>query len=237
MAKELDTKENAAVEKAPQEQAPVETDSTKTNEATNSTKKSTATEIQRKRIPNKDFFKNDILGYSNPDRLKKDVTLKSRTGRGLFNLTYERVDSYFHRPKEISTLLLARDANDQIQKQIENRLTELENYVEKRYKKVKGIYDAATALEVYEVDSSNYLNVKAAFSSGFSNRYLNIILKIDETSAMASYLEKIGEFNIRQEATVTSELYRKAVEISRILMVFIARTIRSVRTAVRNNAA
>ena len=134
-------------------------------------------------------------------------------------------------------MIMARDANNEMEKLIGNRLTELENYVNKRFKTVSRLYEAATAIEKFELDSSNVLNEKAGFSTGHANRYLSILEKIDETCYMAGYLEKIGQFDIRQESNLTSELYRKAVEISRRIMVFIARAIRAIRRELRQTTA
>lgn len=209
----------------------------KTDKVAQQTESTTTEEVNKPsrqtRLSNAEFFSRDFLGESIKDSLIKEIELKSRTAISLYNLTYDRMDSYLHRPKEISTLIIARDANDQIQKQIENRLTELNNYILKRYKKVKALYDAATAIETLSLNSSNKLTIEAKFSTGAANQYLNLILMIDEACYMAGYLEKIGELDIKQESNLTSELYRKTIEISRILIVFIGRTVRSVRNELR----
>lgn len=214
-----------------------ETESIQSNTAEAQEKSEATNEQRRTRLNNTEFFSRDILGASRRDRLLKPVSLKTRTGQSLYRLTYDRLDAYLHRPKEVATLIVARDANNEMEKLIGNRLTELENFVNKRFKTVSRLYEAATAIEKFELDNSNVLDDKAGFSSGHANRYLSILEKIDEICYMAGYLEKIGQFDIRQESNLTSELYRKAVEISRRIMVFIARAIRAIRRELRQTTA
>ncbi|GAB6071589.1 hypothetical protein JCM30760_26870 [Thiomicrorhabdus hydrogeniphila] len=188
---------------------------------------------QRNRVSNAVFFSRDILGASQRERLLRDVTFRSRTGKALFNLTYERLDTYLHRPKELATLSIARDTNQELQKIINSRLTELENYVNKRHKKVKNLYAGATELEEFAADTKNDLNAETGFSSSFANRYLTTLAKIDEACFMAGYLEKTGYLDMQQEANLTSELYRKSIQTSRGLMVFIGRAVIGIRKALR----
>lgn len=187
-----------------------------------------------KTLSNQDFFKLDMLGRSSRDKLLRDVTLRSFTGRSLFKLTYDRMDSYLHRPKEFANLVIARDDNKAIQAQISARLRELELFVEKRHKKVSNLFNAATAIEVYEYEASGTIDGKVGFSCGEANKFLSILQKIDETCYMAGYLEKVGELDIYQESEVTSEMYRKTILISRLLMVFISRTVRGMRAKLQN---
>lgn len=188
---------------------------------------------KRTRMSNSQFFARDILGDSTRERLVRSVTFKSRTGKALYELIHDRIDTYMHRPKELSTLAIARDTNEQLQKIINNRLTELENYVKKRHKRIKNLYDAATAIEKFESDSSSDLEVVAGFSTSFANRYLSILTMIDDTCYMAGYLEKTGQIDMQQESNLTSELYRKNVQISRGLMVFIGRAVIGIRRQLR----
>lgn len=186
------------------------------------------------RATNVQFFRKDILGGSSREGLVRDITLRSRTGRSLYNMVYERIDTYLHRPKEVAGLVIARDANDEMLKIINSRITELEQFVAKRHKRVKSLYDAATAIDSYEQDPSNNLEVKAVFSTGYANRYISVLVMIDEACFMASYLEMTGELDMQQEAQLTSELYRKNVQISRNLMVFIGRAIIGIRRKLKD---
>ncbi len=183
----------------------------------------------RSRATNSEFFSRDILGRSQRERLIKPIVLKTRTAKSLYSLVYDRIDTYLHRPKELATLSMARDTNLEIQKIIGNRLTELENFVSKRHKKIKNLYEVVTSIESFESDNSNNQSIEAGFSTGYANRYLSVLTKIDDTSYMAGYLEKTGHFDIQQEAVLNSEMYRKNIEISRRLMVFIGRTVIGVR--------
>jgi hypothetical protein len=51
---------------------------------------------------------------------------------------------------------------------------------------------------------------------------------------MASYLEKIALLDVQQEANISSELYRKSVQISRGLMRFIGTSVIGVRRQLQN---
>lgn len=181
------------------------------------------------RLSNAEFFSKDILGNSQRTRLIRPVEFNTRTGKALYRLVYERMDTYLYRPKEIAGLHLARDVNEQIIKIIDNRLTELENFVEKRYKKVKGLYTAAMSIERYDTDNGGALELQIGFSTSYANRLLTVLQKIDVSCAMASYLEMVGQFTIQQENYLASEMYRKTVQINRSLMVFIGRAIIGVR--------
>ncbi len=181
------------------------------------------------RASNAEFFSRDILGRSQRERLIKPIELRSRTAKALYSLVYDRLDTYLHRPKELATLSMARDTNLEIQKIISNRLTELENFVNKRHKKIKNLYEVVTSVESFASDNSNNQSIEAGFSTGYANRYLSILDKVDEACHMAGYLEKTGHFDIQQESILNSELYRKNIEISRRLMVFIGRSVVGVR--------
>ncbi|WP_127471950.1 hypothetical protein [Thiomicrorhabdus aquaedulcis] len=225
-ATEKVAKEPAAV-KTDVEKTPTKSDAAKTNETEQA-------DDSRARLSNSEFFSRDILGASQRDRLIRPIKLRSRTAKALYTLIYDRLDTYLHRTKEIATLTIARDTNEEMQKIINNRLIELETYVNKRHAKVKGLYDAATAIEAFASDSASTLEVDAGFSTGYGNRLLSTIIKIDEACYMAGYLEMTGQFDIRQEANLTSELYRKNIQISRGLMVFIGRSIIGIRRKMRS---
>lgn len=205
-----------------------------TSESKNSPKKNGLKQPEpKKRENNADFFSRDILGHSQRERLVKEITLKTRTAKALYNLTYERLDTYLHRPKEVASLVIAKNVNEELQKIIHNRILELENYVNKRHKKVKSLYESATTIESFNSDTSSDLNINSGFSTGYANRILSIILKIDEACFMAGYLEKTGVFTISQESNLTSELYRKHIQISRGLLVFIGRSIIGIRKSLK----
>ncbi|KDN94642.1 hypothetical protein [Hydrogenovibrio marinus] len=191
------------------------------------------TKNSRRRMTNNEFFSRDVLGSSQRDCLMREVSLQTITGRRLFNLIYERMDAYLHRPKEYGNVVIARDRVEQMQKRIDSRLTELENYINKRYKQVKSLYDAATDIETLDFQGGNPLVTKTGFSNGYSNRLLSSIEKIDQICYMAGYLEMIGQFDMKQESQVSSQLYRKAVDISKILMRFIALAVRNIRSDLR----
>ena len=226
-SKPLDISKNTAPKKAE--------DSEASDKASKQDESSDKRERPLVRATNVQFFSRDILGGSTREGLFRDISLRSRTGRSLYNMVYERLDTYLHRPKEIASLVIARDVNAEMLKIIDSRFTELEQFVTKRHKRVKGLYDAATAIESYDSDSSNNLDVKAIFSTGYANRYLSILLMIDEACYMASYLEMTGQLDIQQEAQLTSELYRKNVQTSRSLMVFIGRAIIGIRRQLRES--
>lgn len=189
----------------------------------------------RKRLKNAEFFSQDILGDSQRDRLLTQISLGSSTAQSLYNMTYDRVDAYLHRPKELSSNPMARDAVEQMDKIITTRFDELELYIDKRYRKVKQLFEAATAIEKYDFESGNKLETKAGFSTAHSKRYLELIKKVDEIGYMANYLEKIGQFDIRQEANINSEVYRRSIVICKNLVSFIGRAVIGVRRQMRDS--
>lgn len=214
----------------------IEEGNAKGEEVTTSKKKKTPYKTRQKRITNKEFFSKDVLGYSNDNRDKNilPLALKSRAGKDIYKLTYEKIDSYFHRPKEFSTLVMAKEINNEVEEIISLRLTELDAYVNKRLKQVEAIYSAATAIELYEVNDTSILEVKAPFSSGHSFKYLRILKNIDEACYMAGYLERTGEFTLNQETKVVSQLYQRSVDISRNLMSFIAKAIIGIKSDLKS---
>jgi len=199
---------------------------------------------KRSRLKISDFFSRDILGSPTKDRLKYDLNLKTRSGMSLFRMIYDRqqpdgrskasIDSYLHRPKEIASLSIARDKNEQIIKMVDNRISELEAYVNKRHKQVSRIYDQVTSIEKYELEGDSITSVETGFSTSHSRRFLEVIKNIDDAFFMAGYLEKVGHFDMNQEMDLTTSLYRRTMTDARIIMTFIGRAVISVRKELRS---
>jgi len=198
------------------------------------------------RLKNNDFFAKDILGRATKDLLITEISFRTRTGLAIYNMIYARVspsgkekasiDSYLYRPKELASLVMARDKTEQIEKLVDNRITELDKYVAKRHKLVSSLYEKATSIEEFQMDSGQIKTVQAKFSNSNSKRLIEIIKKIDDASYKAGYLEKIGQFTTKQEAELNALLYRRITTDARTMMTFIGRAVIAVRKELKSKS-